>query len=546
MTQTIKNIQKFLLSFAIITLPVTNLPRVSKFFYLDRRLSFYFLLFGILLWLYDAYKNNNALFVKNQYKIYFFIFIFSQLITFVLGLIYYDSWNLLLINKIYYLTLLNDFCRAHNILINSDICIKFYVIVKFLKDILINNIFIGYLISFYIYYLFHKNWKEGFSLIKKSAMFLLYLFIVYSIIEILYFNDFVVAKNILIKINSFLYSPLIDNYWYPPMLWSTTQLRSFCTEPSFFGIFSSFCLPFVFLHLLSTKVKPIYILIYGFFIYMIFLTQSRTAIFLYAFETAFLVSFILFIRKTIIKPLLIIISCSLFAFILCLITLKISNPEFKDNQTNLLQPVNFYINKNISSIKISNPEFKDNQTNLLQPVNFYINKNISSIYSKKERSNPERLALMTAHLKVGLEHPIFGVGIKMTDSYVIKKLSQNACNLPSIKEKILLAGKNIFKTDLPPLNHYINIFSSSGLSGLFIFLLPVVYIIYKIINNRYLLKNRKYICILIIVTTQMVAMLTTEAFLSFYISFGLLLCMTDNITEKHIKNNTKHNESNIF
>lgn len=517
MTQTIKNIQKFLLSFAIITLPVTNLPRVSKFFYLDRRLSFYFLLFGILLWLYDAYKNNNALFVKNQYKIYFFIFIFSQLITFVLGLIYYDSWNLLLINKIYYLTLLNDFCRAHNILINSDICIKFYVIVKFLKDILINNIFIGYLISFYIYYLFHKNWKEGFSLIKKSAMFLLYLFIVYSIIEILYFNDFVVAKNILIKINSFLYSPLIDNYWYPPMLWSTTQLRSFCTEPSFFGIFSSFCLPFVFLHLLSTKVKPIYILIYGFFIYMIFLTQSRTAIFLYAFETAFLVSFILFIRKTIIKPLLIIISCSLFAFILCFITLKISNPEFKDNQTNLLQPVNFYINKNISSI-----------------------------YSKKERSNPERLALMTAHLKVGLEHPIFGVGIKMTDSYVIKKLSQNACNLPSIKEKILLAGKNIFKTDLPPLNHYINIFSSSGLSGLFIFLLPVVYIIYKIINNRYLLKNRKYICILIIVTTQMVAMLTTEAFLSFYISFGLLLCMTDNITEKHIKNNTKHNESNIF
>ncbi|MDD3054029.1 MAG: O-antigen ligase family protein [Endomicrobiaceae bacterium] len=250
---------------------------------------------------------------------------------------------------------------------------------------------------------------------------------------------------------------------------------------------------------------------------MIFLTQSRTAIFLYAFETAFLVSFILFIRKTIIKPLLIIISCSLFAFILCFITLKISNPEFKDNQTNLLQPVNFYINKNISSI-----------------------------YSKKERSNPERLALMTAHLKVGLEHPIFGVGIKMTDSYVIKKLSQNACNLPSIKEKILLAGKNIFKTDLPPLNHYINIFSSSGLSGLFIFLLPVVYIIYKIINNRYLLKNRKYICILIIVTTQMVAMLTTEAFLSFYISFGLLLCMTDNITEKHIKNNTKHNESNIF
>lgn len=517
MTQTIKNIQKFLLSFAIITLPVTNLPRISNFLYLDRRLSFYFLLFGVLLWFYDSYKNNNALFVKNRYKIYFLIFILSQLITFLLGLIYYDSWNLLLISKIYYLKVLNNFCTAHNILINSDICIKLYVILKFCKDILISNIFVGYLISFYIYYLFHKNWYEGFSLIKKSAMLLLYLFIGYSVIEILYFNDFVFAKNILIKINSFLYSPLINNYWYPPVLWTAKQLRSFCTEPSFFGIFASFCLPFVFINLLSNKIKTLYIFIYGFFIYMIFLTQSRIAILLYMFETILFISFIIFIRKNIIKPLLIIIFCSLFAFILCLITLNISNSSFKYNTTNSLEYVNIYINKNISSV-----------------------------YSKKERSNPERLALMTAHLKVGLQNPIFGVGIRMTDSYVIKNLSQKACDLPSIKGKLSLAGNNIFKTDLHPLNHYINLFSSSGLTGLFIFLFPVAYIFYKIINNLYLLKNRKYICILIIVAAQMLAMLTTEAFLSFYISFGLLLCMTDNITEKHININAKHNESNIL
>lgn len=515
MTQTIKNIQKFLLAFAIITLPVTNLPRIFKLFYLDRRLSFYFLLFGTLLWFYDSFKNNNPLFVKNKYKIYFFIFILSQLITFVLGLLYYDSWNLLSIDKIYYLTLLNDFCTTHNIVVKSDICIKFYVILKIFKDILINNIFIGYLISFYIYYLFHKNWQEGFLLIKKSALFLLYLFIAYSIIEILYFNDFVFAKNILITINSFLYSQLIDNYWYPPILWGTKQLRSFCTEPSFFGIFASFCLPFVFLHLLSTKIKTIYILLYSFLIYMIFLTKSRTALCLYIFETIFLISFIIFTVKNRIKPLFITVFCSLFAFILCLATLKIST----NDSTN-------------------------DSTNLIQPLNIYINKNISSIYSKKERSNPERLELMTAHLKVGLQNPIFGVGIRMTDSYVIKNLSQTACDLPSIKEKLLLAGNNILKTDLPPLNQYINLLSSSGLAGLFIFLLPIVYIFYKIINNLYLLKNKKYICILIIVTAQMISMLTTEAFLSFYISFGLLLCMTDNITEKNI--NIKNNESTIL
>jgi hypothetical protein len=179
-----------------------------------------------------------------------------------------------------------EWSSKHKIFINQEFAIKFWLLFKFIKDIIKENFFfLG--VSLWIFHLYKNSWHQAFNDIKKAVLLLTILLSVYSFVEIFYLKGNVLAKDILITINPFFYDVQSSHGWWPPLLWNG-QLRSLFPEPSFFGIVAAMILPFLFSDLLSvTSFDNIFI--FYFYCFMLFLTRARTATLLYLGEMVLLI-----------------------------------------------------------------------------------------------------------------------------------------------------------------------------------------------------------------------------------------------------------------
>lgn len=100
--------------------------------------------------------------------------------------------------------------------------------------------------------------------------------VLYSIPEIIWlWTGNITCANLLSFINVHLYDPVVNNGWWPPLLWNG-QLRSVCLEPSYFGIITTFLLPFLAIDI-HKKFKLWKFLIFFMLVFMIFMTKARTA-----------------------------------------------------------------------------------------------------------------------------------------------------------------------------------------------------------------------------------------------------------------------------
>lgn len=92
------------------------------------------------------------------------------------------------------------------------------------------------------------------NVIGKAILCSAVIIIAYSVIELGWLANSNAAGKILSTINPYIHSIKDDGKWWPPLLWNA-QLRSIFAEPSYYGIYMAFALPWFWYEIYNQKSK---------------------------------------------------------------------------------------------------------------------------------------------------------------------------------------------------------------------------------------------------------------------------------------------------
>ena len=491
----LKKLQKIMLFMTIICLPLNSLPEAFTLPGVGSILSNYFLFAAILLLVYEYFKFR---FEINKKVIKFFaVFVIWQVICLINGLVTYEYNELLTLEQIPKLKAILYFLDKFSINLDELIAIKTWLFLRFSKDILFTNNII-FFVAFYIWHLYKNNFNGAFKDIRKAIICLVIIMGAYSFIELLWLKlDLQFAEDFLINVNPLLYDPKSSHGWWPPLLWKN-QLRSICTEPSYFGIISVLCLPFLWSLLCENKNKFFASVLIFYFTLMIAATNARTAVVLVIAEIL-LLSIFAVIQKSLLKKLLII--------------LLVSSLAFTANLIDYHQFINYGSIDGISAAK-------------------YLERNVGSITESNARSNSARLANLIANLETIKQYPVFGVGTGLKDAYINSNLPEFAYNNYEVRNwSRYMYNEGVLKSGFPPLNKFADIAVQNGLIGLILYFLPLLYILNKIFRLRKLIiYDSKTIMLIIAMVALLGAMMSNSALIICNgIVWGLLYCKVSSV-----------------
>lgn len=306
---------------------------------------------------------------------------------------------------------------------------------------------------------------------------------VYSLIELLYLQGNKTAEYILISINPYIHEIKINGTWWPPLLWKN-QLRSVFAEPSYFGIYAAFSLPFLWYKLTTNLNDKKKIVIYGIITiimtFLLFLTKARTGFIIHLGELVVLLVICIYVHnKEIFKRFCVIVLCSVVAFFSSnyfISNYMNNNSKSKVVVTNMKR-VN---NKAIVQEKI----IKNENNKIRKDMNKYIEDNALSLANPDKRSNRARYSVMEADFKIGLDHPLFGVGSGLRDAYIPDYFSEIAKNNGEVKRWLAFQKKlGIMRSGFPKLGEYTSRFAETGILGIGLFLLPPFILIISLLRR---------------------------------------------------------------
>ena len=111
----------------------------------------------------------------------------------------------------------------------------------------------------------------------------------------------------------------------------------------------------------------------------------------------------------------------------------------------------------------------------------YVESNAASLANPDQRSNRARYSVMEADFKIGLAHPLIGVGKGLRSSYIPDYFSEKAFQNGEVKMWLSFREKlGIMRSGFPRLGEYTTRFAESGILGLGIFILPIVVLLRKL------------------------------------------------------------------
>jgi O-antigen ligase len=277
----------------------------------------------------------------------------------------------------------------------------------------------GFMTSIIVYNMALKSWKGKTFDIVQRAVFLSFIFAgIYSLIEIAYLFNSLWAESVLFKINNLFRSRLI---LYPG------RLRSLCGEASWFGSYFSFVYPWILNCFFNSKrYFFFYVVVTGYALFMVYLSFSRTSYIIFVIET--LLFILLMIRQNSLlrlKKRLLVFVCIIIGLV-CIVR---------------------FIHLPIRGTEV-----------------------IQSLYLKNtsyELSNVGRLGSTVAGLRMGLDHPVAGVGLGQYGFFMPKYIRPWAWKSEEIQR---WADKTPSTAWAPVQNIHIRIFAELGIVGLLLWL----------------------------------------------------------------------------
>ena len=450
----------FLICFCLIFL---NIPKLIQMNFiggaLGDKLIVYPLLIGFVYTVYCQYKYKNILFNFDKFKKYIFIFYSVILLSTLIGLFIYPYYDTIIngpVDQIEKLPKVLSILNNMGIYVDEKYLIILWMIIRIIKTACL-EIFYTFGGAYMIYCWYHNRSIEGFKILIEAIVASVMVIIVYSIIDIFYLLGSNFATNILIVVNPLLHVIMDKGLLWPPLLWNG-QLRSIFTEPSYYGIYSSFAMMFLwykFMIVEKTKYKAIFIAIIFAFTFGLFLTKARTAIALFLGECIILILYMLYLRRKILLQKVMII------FIATTIAFWGAN----------LVIANIGVWKGLNKVDDINMEA-------------YLEDNLGSLVSTDKRSNTARYSIMIANLKIGIDYPLLGVGTNLTDAYIPAYLPEMSEGNHEINMWIdNQREKGILKSGFPSLGEYTKRFAQNGLVGIILFLIPPIILLLNLIKK---------------------------------------------------------------
>ena len=492
----IHKLERAVLFLMIIALPINCMPKRFSVFLFGQNLTDYFFLIGFALIIYEFIKDK--FFVPKRLIQFLFIYTLWQCICLAIGLYTYQYDSYLTIDQIPKLEWLLMKFNETGIVLPEILCIKAWLLCKSVKSIaFLDNIV--YITAFYIYHLYNKEFKKAFKDIRKAITILAILMGLYSLIELSWLKFSLKHAEEFLKIfNLYLYDIETTNNWWPPLLWDG-QLRSLTREPSFFGILSTMMLPFLWSNIFEKENKFRYNVLLFYFNLMIFATNARTAIVVTLAQLLLLILWgILCNNKQCLKKIGVIITITVLAF-----------------GTNLVDLKGLVNHNNIDGSSI-----------VFTDTGAYIDRNINSVTNTTSRSNGARWANLLANICVVRDHLVFGVGTGLKDAYMydyILEAGKNNQEVINWSNDLLKNG--VLKSGYPSLNKYADVAVNSGIIGLFMYLLPISWIIYNLMKYRNW-KGTSFVCFPVISMLGLLAAQLSSAGFTECNGFiwGLLTC----------------------
>ena len=163
-------------------------------------------------------------------------------------------------------------------------------------------------------------------------------------------------------------------------------------------------------------------------------------------------------------------------------------------------------------------------SNVQVSVANYINDNVASVVGNK-RSNSARFASVRATFLTGLQHPLFGVGSGLSTAYVNANFTVEDLRNNEVRNwSRYVEQEGVLKSPIPVLNQFSIVFASFGVVGLFLYLLPMFYVLVGILKMLCSgLVGIEGACLTIAYMATVAAMLSNVAFLTYYIMTGILI-----------------------
>lgn len=501
------NFEQILLILAIIFLPINHFRIEMPF--IGATLSKFFILAGILLYILKLCVGQLKLTRFEQFAaFYLFVLLLWQCLCTVIGIQEFEYYSLVSLDQMDKLRFFIQMLRDYGFPVTDIAAIKVWLCLRFLKDCLLYVVF-SYGVSLWVYHLYHEKVKcsetprsVAFSHLTFSIIILCLIMTVYSIIEIGYLTGNLTCARILAQINPLLYEVKKLHGWWPPLLWKN-QLRSVFAEPSFFGLASTMIVPILIYKILASPknifVKRFFTCVFGIFLVMLFLTRARTALLLFVGQLFLLVFYVLFFKRVYLKKVFHIFFVVLLSFCLSLFIMS----GFK------------VVNLDSGTAYTSNV-----QTNAAD----YINDNIASVVGNK-RSNNARYASVRATFLTGLQHPLFGVGMGLNTAYVNANFTEEDLRNNEVRNwSRYIDQEGVLKSPIPLLNQFSIIFANFGGIGLFLYLLPMFYILFGVLKILFSGRmNLEGACLTIAYIATVAAMFSNSAFLTYYIMTGVLI-----------------------
>ena len=325
-------------------------------------------------------------------------------------------------------------------------------------------------------------------------------------------------------------------------LWWSGQFRGTFTEPSYFGIFCAFALPFLWYQVIEhtdKRIKAFYAVLSLAMAFDIFLTSSRTAIGLFLAEIVLLFILGLSMRN---KRVL---AMACMTVVLNLVGLGMGNfymghimsprmreiatvemankgkPKKVHPQPQIPKSVQGHNDARIKAPARAVPAQPKSQAPAsekravpAQPkpqapasekraveeqstLRGYFERNILSLMDINKRSNRSRFTIALTNIRIGLDHPILGVGQGLRQPYIPQYLKGQQKNeeinkwLNMQKERGILAGA------FPNLGDYAVHFAEGGVLGLIAFLVIPVILLIRLAKGVVKEKNFLYGIVLI-------------------------------------------------
>lgn len=428
----------------------------------SRQMILYPLLMGILYTIYCQWKYKDIVVYGKYFAAFLGTCLAVSLVSTIWGLYTYPYYAEVLhspIDQIEKLPYAAAWLRNHHIMIDEQLLVQLWMIARIMKSVFQEALW-AWVGAYIIFCWYCKRIQDGIHVLLKALYAAIGCVLIYSLVDIFYLAGNETAKSILITINPYMHEIKNNGTWWPPLLWKSTQLRSLFAEPSYFGLFSAFAAPMIWYSWVkaqSWRKKTPICGIWMAWSFCLFLTQARTGVALLIGEAVLLILFTVLIRKQYLVRFIVILIC-------------VTGLSFGG----AIQYISFC---NVKPTQVSSQKISSAKVTEKSKTEVYFDKNVASLASTSQRSNGTRYSIMIADFRIGMEHPLLGVGTNLRNAYIPDYLPSLAQNNGEVRMWLTnQREKGILKAGFPRLGEYTSRFAENGVLGLMIFLFPPVYL----------------------------------------------------------------------